>query len=311
MTDEMNDAQLADTSDPGGLGRGIPAAKTGDELEVRARVDIRAQIGTTPRRVQDQDVILRTEGITKSFGPLSVLKGIDVHLRRGEVLGLVGDNGSGKSTFVKILCGFQRQDAGKIFVEGKEVEFHSVKDARRQGIETVYQDLALIPALSVYENLFLNREVTHAGPIRWLSKKKMRRMARTYLDDINVQVPSVDALIENMSGGQRQAVALARATHQNAKILLLDEPLAAMGAKESALVIDLVKDLSRNRGVSMVVIDHNYTHLFELCDRLNILQEGLITLDLNVADTTLEDLTELMVTEYRRRISQGAQELRA
>jgi ABC-type sugar transport system ATPase subunit len=138
----------------------------------------------------------------------------------------------------------------------------------------------------------------------------MRTMARQYLNDINVDVSSVDALVETMSGGQRQAVALARATHQEARILLLDEPLAAMGAKESALVIDLVKDLSHNHGVSMIIIDHNYTHLFELCDRLNVLQEGRITLDQRVEDTTMEALTSMMVAEYRRRITLGQQELR-
>jgi len=298
MRDEMDDAELAGTSDSDGLGRDMPASGAGAEVSI------------SRHRVEGQDVILRTEGIRKSFGPLFVLNGIDIQLRRGEVLGLVGDNGSGKSTLVKILCGFHRQDAGKIFVEGREVDFHSVKDARRRGIETVYQDLALVPALTVYQNLFLNRELTRFGWLRWLSNKKMRQMARDYLNDIKVQVPSVNALIENMSGGQRQAVALARATHQNSKILLLDEPLAAMGAKESALVIDLVKDLSRNRGVSMIIIDHNYTHMFELCDRLNVLQEGRISLDMNVEDTTIEALTELMVSEYRRRIALGQQELK-
>ena len=298
MRDEMDDAQLAGTSDSDGLGRDMPASGAGTEVSISGH------------RVESQDVILRAEGIEKSFGPLIVLSGIDIQLRRGEVLGLVGDNGSGKSTLVKILCGFHRQDAGKIFVEGREVDFHSVKDARRRGIETVYQDLALVPALTVYQNLFLNRELTRFGWLRWLSNKKMRQMARDYLNDIKVQVPSVNALIENMSGGQRQAVALARATHQNSKILLLDEPLAAMGAKESALVIDLVKDLSRNRGVSMIIIDHNYTHMFELCDRLNVLQEGRISLDMNVEDTTIEALTEHMVSEYRRRIALGQQELK-
>ncbi len=294
----MSEAQLAGTSDSDGLGRDTPASGAGAEASI------------SHHRVEGQDIILRAEGIEKSFGPLIVLRGIDIQLRRGEVLGLVGDNGSGKSTLVKILCGFQRQDAGKIFVEGKEVDLHSVKDARRRGIETVYQDLALVPALTVYQNLFLNREISRFGWLRWLSNKKMRQMARDYLNDIKVQIPSVDSLIENMSGGQRQAVALARATHQDSKILLLDEPLAAMGAKESALVIDLVKDLSRNRGVSMIIIDHNYTHMFELCDRLNILQEGRISLDMNVEDTTIEALTELMVSEYRRRIALGQQELR-
>ena len=298
MRDEMDDAQLAGTSDSDGLGRDMPASGAGTEVSISGH------------RVESQDVILRAEGIEKSFGPLIVLSGIDIQLRRGEVLGLVGDNGSGKSTLVKILCGFHRQDAGKIFVEGREVDFHSVKDARRRGIETVYQDLALVPALTVYQNLFLNRELTRFGWLRWLSNKKMRQMAHDYLNDIKVQVPSVNALIENMSGGQRQAVALARATHQNSKILLLDEPLAAMGAKESALVIDLVKDLSRNRGVSMIIIDHNYTHMFELCDRLNVLQEGRISLDMNVEDTTIEALTEHMVSEYRRRIALGQQELK-
>jgi len=260
--------------------------------------------------VGEQDIILRTEGITKSFGALIVLRGVDMHLRRGEVLGLVGDNASGKSTIVKILCGFQRQDSGRIFVEGREVNFRSVKAARALGIETVYQDLALVPQLTVYQNLFLNREVTRFGRLGWLSNNRMRRLARQYLGDIKVDIPSVDALVETLSGGQRQAIALARATRQEATILLLDEPLAAMGAKESALVIELVKDLSHNRGVSMIVIDHNYTHLFELCDRLNVLQEGRITYDHRVQETSIEELTALMVEEYRRRVVAGQRELK-
>ncbi len=265
--------------------------------------------GGAPRSFESADVILRTEGITKRFGPLNVLEGIDMTLKRGEVLGLVGDNGSGKSTFVKILCGFQPQDSGRIFIEGKQVRFHSVKDARMHGIEAVYQDLALVPALNVYQNLFLNREVTGFGPLRILSNRKMRRMARQYLENINVSIPSVNALIETMSGGQRQAVALARATLSQSKVLLLDEPLAAMGAKESALVIELVHDLSHNQGVSMIIIDHNYTHLFELCDRLNVLQEGRISHDVLVKDTSMEQMTELMVSEYRRRITMGEKAL--
>ena len=195
------------------------------------------------RDLAGEDVILKTEGIAKAFGAIVALRNINLELRRGEVLGLVGDNGAGKSTFVKILTGFHRPDAGRIFLEGKEIRLRSVKEARANGIETVYQDLALVPQLPVYLNLFLNREHTSFGQVGWLSKRKMRRLARQYLDEIKVNIPSVDAEVESLSGGQRQAIAVARATQQQAKILLLDEPLAAMGAKESAMIIDLVKDL--------------------------------------------------------------------
>ncbi len=257
--------------------------------------------GTTP--------VLQTEGITKRFGAVVALRGVDIQLRSGEVLGLVGDNGAGKSTFVKIVCGFQRPDSGRILIDGREVHLHSVKDARAHGIEAVYHDLALVPQLSVYQNLFLNREVTTLGRLGWLSTRKMRAQAQAYLDDIKVSIPNIEAEAETLSGGQRQAIAVARATRQNAKILLLDEPLAAMGAKESALIIDLVKDLAANRGVSILVIDHNYTHLFELCDRVNVFQQGRVTFDRRVEDTSLEELTELMVSEYRRQVMAGHREL--
>ena len=264
---------------------------------------------SAPNPTAERDVILKTVGITKRFGAVVALRGIDMELRRGEVLGLVGDNGAGKSTFVKILTGFHPPDAGKIYLEGKEVVFNSVSDARRHGIETVYQDLALVPQLTVTQNLFLNRELTSLGKMGWLSNRKMRRLAREYLQGIKVNVPDIDAEAESLSGGQRQAIAVARATRQNAKILLLDEPLAAMGARESALIVDLVKDLAQNRGMSMIVIDHNYAHLFELCDRVNIIQQGRVAYDRSVNDTSLEDLTELMISEYRRQLLEGQSQL--
>jgi ABC-type sugar transport system ATPase subunit len=252
------------------------------------------------------DVVLEVQGATKSFGPLSVLRGIDLTLHAGEVLGLVGDNGAGKSTLVKILSGYSPQDSGKLFIKGHEVRFRSVEDATAHGIETVYQDLALIPQLPVFLNLFLNHEITSFGPFRVLNKRKMREFTRQYLDDINVNVPNINAEAGQLSGGQRQAIAVARATRSNADILLLDEPLSAMGARESRLIIDLVRGLASTRKVSMIIIDHNFAHLFELCDRVNVMQGGRITIDQLTKDTSLEQLTELMVSSYRSQLQQAA-----
>ncbi len=245
---------------------------------------------------------LEVRGVTKRFGALVVLRGIDLVLKPGEVLGLVGDNGAGKSTLVKILSGFHSQDQGEILIGGEAVSYSTVQAARAHGIETVYQDLALIPQLPVYQNLFLGHELTQLGPLRMLDKRGMRKLARQYLDDIKVNLPSVDAETDQLSGGQRQAVAVARAVRAANRILLLDEPLAAMGARESRLIIDLVKDLASSGRVSIIVIDHNYAHLFELCDRINVMQGGRITIDKQVHETSLEDLTELMISSYRREL---------
>jgi simple sugar transport system ATP-binding protein len=248
--------------------------------------------------------VLEVRDVTKRFGPLVVLRGVDLVLGQGEVLGLVGDNGAGKSTLVKILSGFHSQDGGEILVGGESVRFNSVADARSVGIETVYQDLALIPQLPVYQNLFLGHEIMRFGALRVLDKREMRKLARQYLDEINVRVPSVDAEAERLSGGQRQAIAVARSVRATPKILLLDEPLSAMGARESRLIIDLVKDLASSGRVSIIVIDHNYAHLFELCDRVNVMEGGRITMNQSVHDTSIEELTELMVSSYKRQIEE-------
>ncbi|MGA8654680.1 MAG: ATP-binding cassette domain-containing protein, partial [Chthoniobacterales bacterium] len=159
-----------------------------------------------------------------SFGPVVALRNVDLHLQRGEVLWLVGDNGAGKSTLVKILTGLYRPDGGRIYLEGEEVRFRSVQHARQHGIETVFQDLALVDELSVYHNLFLNREYTRGGWFRFLGNRAMRAAASRFLDDIGVDIPSVDTPVAMLSGGQRQAFAVARAVRQeNIKILLLDE----------------------------------------------------------------------------------------
>jgi simple sugar transport system ATP-binding protein len=240
---------------------------------------------------------LRVEHIAKSYGAVTALTDINLHLGRGEVLGLLGDNGAGKSTLMKILCGFQPADAGRIVLDGQEVTFRSVDHARSLGIDTVYQDLALVNQLSVYHNLFLNREVT-----RWplLANGKMRKLARQYLDEMGINIPSVDSDVAALSGGQRQAIAVARAVHSNAKILLLDEPLAAMGAKEAAIILDLVRDLKNKGQVSVIIIAHNYGQALEICDRVNLLQHGEITFDKRSSDTSVEELNEIVIAEYRK-----------
>ncbi len=241
---------------------------------------------------------IRVEHIVKSFGAVRALRDVNMHLMKGEVLGLLGDNGAGKSTLIKILTGFIQPDDGRIFVNGEEIKLRSVTHARSLGIETVYQDLALINELSVYHNMFLKRELT-LKPLPLLNNRLMREQARQHLEKMRVNIPSVDTEVAKLSGGQRQAIAIARAVYSEAKILLLDEPLAAMGAKEGALILDLIRNLKATGEVSIIMIAHNYAQVLEICDRVNMLQHGVITLDKRVIDTSLEELNELVIREYR------------
>jgi simple sugar transport system ATP-binding protein len=240
--------------------------------------------------------VLRVEHVAKRFGALTALRDVSLHLDKGEVLGLIGDNGAGKSTLMKILCGFHQPDAGQIFLDGEAMSLRSVDHARSLGVDTVYQDLALVNELSVYHNMFLNREL-----VRWplLHNRAMRKLARQHLDDMGVSIPSVDVEVAKLSGGQRQAIAVARSVYSEARVLLLDEPLAAMGAKEGALILDLVRDLKRKGEVSIMIVAHNYAQVLEVCDRVNLLQHGTITLDKPTAETSVQELTDLVVAEYR------------
>lgn len=244
--------------------------------------------------------VLRAENIAKRYGPVVALRDVTIRLRRGEVLGLIGDNGAGKSTLIKTLTGFQSPDQGRIFVEGEEVVLRSVSHARQLGIETLYQDLALIDQLPVYLNMYLNKEVVR-GPIRLLDKNEMRDRARAHLEDMGVRIPSVETEVGLLSGGQRQAVAIARAVYSDAKVILLDEPLAAMGAKESAIIIDLLLELKRRGDVSIILIAHNYAQVVEVCDRINLLQHGRISYETEATETSVFELTELVSAEYRGR----------
>jgi simple sugar transport system ATP-binding protein len=245
------------------------------------------------------DDVLRVEHVAKRFGPVTALRDVNLHLKKGEVLGLLGDNGAGKSTLIKILSGFQRQDSGTMTLHGEPYEPKGVDDARAKGIDTVYQDLALIDELSVYHNLFLRRERVHR-PIPFLANREMKLQARKALDEIGINIPRIDVAVARLSGGQRQAIAVARTVNGEADIILLDEPLAAMGAKEGAQILDLVARLKEEGRVSIIMILHNYVQVFEACDRVSMIQDGVIALDKPTAETSVEELTDIVVNEYRR-----------
>jgi ABC-type sugar transport system ATPase subunit len=247
------------------------------------------------------DDVLRVEHISKRFGAVTALVDISLHLRKGEVLALLGDNGAGKSTLLKILCGFQPPDSGRILLNGEEVTLKSVDQARALGIDVVYQDLALIDELTVYHNMFLKRE-----QVRWplLNNRAMRKIARERLDDMGIGLKSVDLEVARLSGGQRQAIAIARAIYSDAKVLLLDEPLAAMGAKEAALILDLIRNIKRKGDVSVIVIAHNYAQVLEIADRVNLLQQGEITFDKPAKDTSVQELNDIVIAEYRRALEE-------
>jgi ABC-type sugar transport system ATPase subunit len=242
---------------------------------------------------------IRAENIVKTFGTITALAGVSLSVGWGETLGVLGDNGAGKSTLIKILTGYHQSDAGQVFVDGRPVQLASVDDARALGIECVYQDLALVNGLSIYHNMFLNRELLRGGPLRLLDHRRMRRRAAEALTEIGVDVPSVELAVGALSGGQRQAIAVARAVYSKARILLLDEPLAAMGAREARLIIGLIERLRARGDIAIVMIAHNYAQTLEICDRVVLMQHGEITFESEAAATSAEELLEIVRREYR------------
>ncbi|GBD42553.1 Ribose import ATP-binding protein RbsA [bacterium HR40] len=222
--------------------------------------------------------ILEARGLVKRYGRVVALDGADFDLYRGEILAVIGDNGAGKSTLIKILTGAETADEGEIRLEGRPVHFRSPLEARAAGIETVYQSLALSPALGVVDNLFLGRELVVEGWLgRWLRKldyPRMRRLAREALDSLGLTtIQNIDQAVETLSGGQRQGVAIARAAAFGSKVIVMDEPTAALGVKESRRVLDLVLDVKR-RGLPVVLISHNMPQVFEIADRIHIHRLG-------------------------------------
>jgi simple sugar transport system ATP-binding protein len=244
---------------------------------------------------------VKMEGISKSFGAVKALDDVTITLHRGEVLGIVGDNGAGKSTLIKILSGVFQPDKGEIYFEGNKVRFNSPIEARKMGIETIYQDLALIDDLSVYHNIFLAKEqFLQATPVvRFLDNKKMETSAEHFLKDLKVNVPEIDAKARVLSGGQRQAIAIARSVFFSAKVLIMDEPTAALGVVETKRVLDLIENLKKRGDVSIIIIAHNLAHVLASVDRIVILTRGRVLAERKTKETSVDDLTEI--------ISKGAQ----
>jgi simple sugar transport system ATP-binding protein len=246
------------------------------------------------------DDVLRVEHAAKRFGGVVALRDVSLRLGKGEALGVLGDNGSGKSTLIKILCGLIEPDAGRITVRGSTVRIKSVNHARAMGIECVYQDLALVDQMSVWQNVFLCREAVHRS-LPFLARRAMREQARRALAELGVHLASVDVPVGRLSGGERQAVAIARIVGSDASILLLDEPTAALGAKQSALILDVIARLRELRDVSIVLVAHNLAHVLASCDRINVLEDGRIALDKPSSEVRLDELVRR--APWRRRAS--------
>ena len=222
--------------------------------------------------------VLSFRDVTLKFGGITALNQASLSVEKGEVVGLIGDNGAGKSTLIKVLCGAVIPDSGEILLDGKQVSFTSPIEARTLGIETVYQNLALSPALSITDNMFLGREIRQKGFmgkfLRFLDKKAMAEEARKRLSELGLlTIQNINQLVETLSGGQRQGVAVARATSFGTKVVIMDEPTAALGVKESRRVLELIGEV-RARGIPIILISHNMPHVFEVADRIHIHRLG-------------------------------------
>jgi ABC-type sugar transport system ATPase subunit len=236
--------------------------------------------------------VIEARNITKYYGSIVALENVNMAVYPGEIVGLVGDNGAGKSTFVKVIAGAHQPSAGELFVDGEQCVFHSPQHARKLGIETVYQDLALSGELSVAENMFLGREIRRKGPLGWLGaidKRAMRQEATNRLEELRIRISSVRLQCGSLSGGQRQAVAVARAIAWGSRIVLLDEPTAALGVEQQHHVAELVEQV-RESGTSVLLISHNMPQVHALCDRIIVLYRGEVIANLRKTDVSIQDI---------------------
>jgi fructose transport system ATP-binding protein len=237
------------------------------------------------------DIVLKTEGLTKYYGGVHALENANFELRQGEHVAIMGDNGAGKSTFVRQITGVEQPTRGKIIFHGQELSFKGPLDAREAGIETVFQNLALADDLDVPSNLFLGREKIrfNLGPFSILDMKSMREATRKALERTAVKIPNLSNTIRNMSGGQRQCVAIARTATFASKLIIMDEPTAALGVQETAQVENIVKTLKAN-GEPLIIISHNMRQVFDLADRIVVFRRGRIVANLRKKDTSGEDI---------------------
>ena len=241
--------------------------------------------------------LVRMRRIEKNFGAVRALRGTDLDLWPSEVLGLVGDNAAGKSTLMKILTGVHRPDSGEVFFEGKAVSFNSPQDSRALGIEMIYQNLALAQNLDVVANVFLGRERMRTvipGLISWLDEARMEQDTHNLLERLRINIASVRTNVERMSGGQQQAVAIARAVAFQARVVIMDEPTASLAVKEVGKVLDLIRQL-RESGVSVILISHRLQDVFTVCDRVMVLRNGERVAERTIADITMDEAVKYIV----------------
>jgi simple sugar transport system ATP-binding protein len=240
--------------------------------------------------------LLEARDVQKHFGRVVALREVDFTLRPNEVHALVGDNGAGKSTLIKIISGVYQADAGEILIDGRTVTIANPREARELGIETVYQDLALADQLDASANLFLGRELLRRPPLSWfgfLDKKAMRRRAQEEMRRLKIGIKSVDQEVLSLSGGQRQAVAVARAIAWGTRIVIMDEPTAALGVRESSMVLELIKEV-RSQGIAVIMVSHNLPEVFAVADRITVLRNGKTIVNLATSETSLEDVVGMM-----------------
>jgi fructose transport system ATP-binding protein len=246
---------------------------------------------TTPQ------IVMQASGLIKRYGQVTALDGADFELRAGEILAVIGDNGAGKSSLIKCLSGATIPDEGDIVLDGKPIHFKNPMDARRVGIETVYQDLAVAPAMTIAENLFLGREVRRSGflgnLLRMLDKKKMLELSIARMQDLKVGIRSMTQAVETLSGGQRQCVAVARAAAFAEHVVILDEPTAALGVKEGNMVLELIRRI-RDKGLPVILISHNMPHVFEIADRIHVARLGRRAAILNPKTISMSDTVAVM-----------------